>query len=253
MKLKIVVAIAALASSLPASSALPPPPAIASIDWSSFAVALKGVDNATPGIDWTSKTSSVYANSKSSSSQDWATSINATDGVASATAYESLGGGADGSPLHAVFSDVPAELNSSAWLNRSGSFTLRPNTIAVFSVKASTDINMGVPLNGSAYAWAFLNVDGPGVFGANTQHSGVESISWASGFGNPQSDSRTLEATFLNLTAGDLTGTLTAFATVSKNGFIPAIPEPRTYGMMLAGLGLLGFVAWRRKLVAVRA
>jgi hypothetical protein len=28
---------------------------------------------------------------------------------------------------------------------------------------------------------------------------------------------------------------------------IPAIPEPETYAMMLAGLGLLGFVARRRR------
>ena len=32
---------------------------------------------------------------------------------------------------------------------------------------------------------------------------------------------------------------------------VTAIPEPEIYAMMAAGLGLMGFVAWRRKLVAI--
>jgi hypothetical protein len=32
---------------------------------------------------------------------------------------------------------------------------------------------------------------------------------------------------------------------------IPAIPEPETYAMLLAGLGLVGFIARRKKLMAI--
>jgi len=35
--------------------------------------------------------------------------------------------------------------------------------------------------------------------------------------------------------------------TASTNFTVNAIPEPETYAMMLAGLGLMGFVARRRK------
>jgi PEP-CTERM motif len=34
---------------------------------------------------------------------------------------------------------------------------------------------------------------------------------------------------------------------VSVNGAVAAVPEPETYAMLLAGLGLIGFIAYRRK------
>ena len=35
--------------------------------------------------------------------------------------------------------------------------------------------------------------------------------------------------------------------TVGLNGPVGAVPEPETYAMLLAGLGMMGFVARRRK------
>ena len=36
---------------------------------------------------------------------------------------------------------------------------------------------------------------------------------------------------------------------MGKSPSLAAIPEPETYAMLLAGLGLLGFIARRRKIV----
>lgn len=33
--------------------------------------------------------------------------------------------------------------------------------------------------------------------------------------------------------------------------YIPLIPEPETYGMLLVGLGFLRFMTWRRKIAGV--
>ncbi|MES2741038.1 MAG: FxDxF family PEP-CTERM protein [Pseudomonadota bacterium] len=57
------------------------------------------------------------------------------------------------------------------------------------------------------------------------------------------------------------TYTLTVFGTInskfsgsySGNINVTAVPEPETYAMLIAGLGLVGFMARRRKVVAAKA
>jgi type VI secretion system secreted protein VgrG len=39
----------------------------------------------------------------------------------------------------------------------------------------------------------------------------------------------------------------TGAVTMASNKITTTVPEPQTYAMLLAGLGLLGFTAWRRK------
>jgi hypothetical protein len=62
-----------------------------------------------------------------------------------------------------------------------------------------------------------------------------------------------------NLTAGDyyvlVSGNLVSDTSASFGGavMLAPVPEPETYGMMLAGLGVLGFLARRRKQAANQA
>jgi hypothetical protein len=46
---------------------------------------------------------------------------------------------------------------------------------------------------------------------------------------------------------GPIIGNDVTLASVSTSGFAPDVPEPETYAMLLAGLGLLGGIARRRK------
>ncbi len=262
MKLKILVAIAALAPALQAFSATPL--ATATVDWNSLTysylqvspVPLPSGVAVTPAIVWNDQLSVVSANSDNDVVTNWTSKIVAPDPTVFPTPTVTATANKD--TLTAQFIGTPTIPNSRASAIRSGTFTLTPYSGVIFTLTATTSINMDVPKNGSAFAWAGFEIKGDGYDGKKDPgQSGPtpdkQSQVFANGFGDSRSDQKAIQVSFLNSTNQPITGTLSAFAVVSGNGFIPAIPEPRTYAMMLAGLSLLGFVAWRRKLVAVPA
>lgn len=247
MKSKLIAPIflaSAAALSMTAQASMSFTSASAYIDWSSFNVQIVDTnltDGITAAITWTNQGSDVGSYEgfgNYSSSSDWTSSINVAEGVAN--------GFANAAVLQASFTGAPTALSANANAYRYGDFTVTDNTVLLFTVDASTSIDLPIPLNGSAYAWSTLDVDGTGALGFSNQHGGTSKISWAAGLGNPVTDSGQLTAYFVNVSGGDINGTLRAGTYINSYGFIPAVPEPETYAMLLAGLGLMGFIARRR-------
>lgn len=244
MKSKLIAPLllaSATVLSLNAHAIVAPPSASSTIDWGSFQVQIFDTDmtdGITAAISWTNKGSNVGAFEglgSYTSSSDWGSTITVTDGVANGYASSSL--------LASTFPSPPTGLNANSYASRYGDFSVTANTVLLFSVNASTSIDLAIPLNGSAYAWATLDVYGTN---GDTQHGTASKISWAAGLNNPIQDSGLMKAYFVNLSGADATGNLNVGTSINSYGFIPAVPEPETYAMLLAGLGLMGFIARRR-------
>lgn len=123
-------------------------------------------------------------------------------------------------------SSTNAEASVWAW----ASFTLTPKTLAVFSVPALAGAS------GDSFAQAWLGASSEG--GSSYQYMS----DWIDARNNNIVD-RTLSVGFMNLTTGEISGELQG----GTYAYAPAVPEPETYAMMLAGIALMLPVARRRR------
>ncbi|UCV21921.1 PEP-CTERM sorting domain-containing protein [Ferribacterium limneticum] len=149
--------------------------------------------------------------------------------------------------------------------NGGGSFQLSANTAVVFQANASTQASSTVGYDSStgngesASANAVMTVNGVGASGNGSQNSYDTTSSfvgnyywWYPNSPSTQSTSVTLAGAFVNMSAGLLTGTIQLGANASGStnvvaSAIAAVPEPESYAMFLAGLGLIGAMARRRQ------
>lgn len=151
------------------------------------------------------------------------------------------------------------------------SFMLSANTLAVFSATAVTHATTTVGYDWtagqseSASASASLNVNGQGASGNGSQSSYDTTSSSASyvydGYTfDPVSGSyqynylpmsttstATLAGSFVNTSMGDLTGHMYLAVQASGSTNVVAVPEPESFAMLLAGLGIIGAIARRRQ------
>jgi hypothetical protein len=154
----------------------------------------------------------------------------------------------------------------SSWNYDGNSFSLSARTAALFSASATISASVTTaysstwPYNReSASAYALINVVGPGSSGHGSQSTfdqlqvdmtNADNYDSSAGlYLVPPPVDRTvnLGGSFINGTGKDLSGYFDVRVAAYGDSYATSVPEPETYAMLLAGLGVLGFIGKRRR------
>ncbi|MBJ7313431.1 PEP-CTERM sorting domain-containing protein [Rugamonas sp. CCM 8940] len=151
-------------------------------------------------------------------------------------------------PVDSAFRGISSFVSRGSIFNV-GDFTLSAHTKLVFSfdfaASASVFANANqVAASGVEFSAGLTYVDALG----QRQYASVERhIRLDSHWDSAQSINETLSYSMSNTTANDLAGRGSMYSEASGYAFAAPVPEPETYAMLLAGLGLLGCMAKRRR------
>ena len=218
--------------------------ATASVDWSTLTITLYDLDpldGIAPSFSWTDQSTQVFSFAESEAFDtvaDWTSALSAQLNQTFAQA--------DASTLATQSTQVAGStsLFGNATAERYAGFSISANTLALISVSGSYAVSTDGPED-YAYAYVGLNTWGPGATGVGEQenYSGIGSYLESLGQA-PDAQSGIMSVTFANLTNAVMSGEFSA--SVSAGTTVAAVPEPGSYAMFLAGLGLMGLVARRR-------
>lgn len=134
-----------------------------------------------------------------------------------------------------------------AYAQLGGTATLDPFSEMVIRVPYALTITA----SNQAGEWANAGVWLTAIRNADGSQWLTSQANWSSGWTySTFSDTGKLGLLLSNTTATPQTFSVNAYASANA-GTVAAVPEPETYSMMMAGLGLLGFVARKRNQPAV--
>ena len=241
-----------LSQSSIAADGMPTDTATATIDWSQLELSVTGVNDTVPTVVFSGQNTSLssYASSpglnesNSKSVNNW-----------SATAETN----ADAGTTYANAMASPLDFSGSAISMENGSTSASGNRTVNFSFDGPGVLTVTVPysitLTGDSSCYYCYNYDHASVSGhasfnsyadngSSSSHSNasfsLENSYWHS---SPESQSGTLVFGIFASGAGH--GSLGVNFDLSAQGVSP-VPEPESYAMLLAGLGLMGTVVRRR-------
>lgn len=239
--------------------------ASASLDWSQLQVSVTGVDGNVPAVtfsnEYTSLSSSAYVPNEGSeyntrSIYDWTSNLAAN---ADATAGTHSSASASASTFSANAQSL-GEDSSSYWNTPSASasgyrtenFTFDGPGVLTVTIPYTLNITGGEQYNyygsSSASVSASANFYGHEDNGSFNSYSNA-SFSLGSYYGESP-DSKSGNLVFGIFAAGPGSGSISFNMNTSVGG--PSmIPEPDSYAMLLAGLGLIGMIVRRRRAVSV--
>jgi len=233
-------------------------------------------DNGTGAYDSASGYSDTVWGSSSSNASipgTWAAASVSGSGSPNGTTISASGStqGTQGTQSTSNFAAYNAQAIAPGYYYYGGTFTLSDNTAVIFSANISGDVAVtGTFDPSSTYGWEHayvqgdLSTSGTGASGTGSQNASDsfalyitseyladESALWGYVYGpSSATGTQSLAAAFVNVSGGDLSGYLHANVYAYGYSYVAAVPEPETYAMLLAGLGIIGATARRRQKAA---
>ncbi|SDA20964.1 PEP-CTERM protein-sorting domain-containing protein [Nitrosospira sp. Nsp18] len=231
------------------------------VDWSQLQISVTGVDGTVPGVTFSDQNTSLSSSAQvpqqgseynSKSIYDWTSSAAVTADATSTTFAHTTGSAtnlsANAQSVGGGSYDYWNNPGASSSGNRSESFSFDGPGVLTVTVPYTLNISGGDPYNYYDSVSASVNANASFYgYGDNGSFNSDSHASFAlSSYYDSSPQSRSGNLVFGIFAAGPGSGTLSIDLGASTSGFVSSIPEPQSYAMLLAGLGLMGAVAQRR-------
>jgi hypothetical protein len=232
------------------------------VDWSQLHISVTGVDGAVPEVTFSDQHTSLSSSAQvpqqgseynSKSIYDWTSSVAAAADATSTTFAHTTASATDFSASAQSVGDGSYYWNNpgaSSSGNRSESFSFDGPGVLTVTVPYTLSISGGDPYNYYDSVSASVNANASFYgYGDNGSFNSYSNASFAlNSYYDPSLQSQSGNLVFGIFAAGPGSGTLSIDLGASTSGFVSSIPEPQSYAMLLAGLGLMGAVVRRRSI-----